>query len=335
MIILAIESSCDETAVALLQDCNQPLGSSIASQIELHNRHGGVVPELASRTHLESIFPLVEKTLQQAAVDRQDIDYIAATSGPGLAPALLVGNSFAKGLAIALDRPYLAVNHIEGHLLSPFFRRPDIPEHINLIVSGGHTLLVHCRELGKYEVLGKTRDDAAGEAFDKAAKLLGLPYPGGKEIDTRAQNGDPTRYDFPRSMLHSGDFDFSFSGLKTSLRYLIEKQKPTADDIPDLCASFQVAIIDILCGKALAACEKTGITTLAVSGGVSANNALQKKLQSAIDAHTPKIRLHFAPPDMRMDNAMMIAYTASLYAKKGNISPIESDIETSLDWLKS
>ncbi|MFV0414950.1 MAG: tRNA (adenosine(37)-N6)-threonylcarbamoyltransferase complex transferase subunit TsaD [Chthoniobacterales bacterium] len=333
MLTLALESSCDETAVALLQNSDTPLGSSISSQIKLHNRHGGVVPELASRTHLESIFPLVKKTLQEAKVSCKDIDYVAATSGPGLAPALLVGSSFAKGIAIALQRPYLAVNHIEGHLLSPFFGRSRIPEHINLIVSGGHTLLVHCRGLGQYEILGKTRDDAAGEAFDKAAKLLGLPYPGGQEIEKLARSGNPAHHNFPRSMLHSGDLDFSFSGLKTSIRYLLEKQKPTHSDLPDLCASFQEAITDILCEKALTACEKTGLKTLAVSGGVSANQSFQQKLLAAANQTSPPLSLHFAPEDMRMDNAMMIAYTASLHAKNKNFSPIETDIEASLNWL--
>src|SRR5438067_4981039 len=217
--VFAIETSCDETAVALLRDSNL-LASEVASQIEQHQQFGGVVPELASRSHLVHLPRLFEQSLANAQVTIQDVDAFAATSGPGLASSLLVGTSAAKGLAIAADKPFLAINHLEGHLLSPFLGCEKIEPCISLIVSGGHTLLVKVQAVGDYEILGRTLDDAAGEAFDKVAKLLGLNYPGGPEIEKRAVSGDPSRFDLPRSMLGSG-LNFSFSGLKTAVRYLL------------------------------------------------------------------------------------------------------------------
>src|SRR5437764_910338 len=220
MIILAIETSCDETAVAILCD-REMLASEVASQIAEHEKFGGVVPEVASRNHLAQLPHLLERATASAHIAINEIDAFAATSGPGLASSLLVGNSAAKGLAIGAGKPFLGINHLEGHLLSPFFGREGIAPNISLIVSGGHTLLVKVRGIGDYETLGRTVDDAAGEAFDKVAKLLGLGYPGGPAIEARAKNGDPEKFDLPRSMLNSGDLNFSFSGLKTALRYLL------------------------------------------------------------------------------------------------------------------
>ena len=219
--VLAIETSCDETAVAILRG-GELLASEVASQVLLHRTFGGVVPEVASRQHLTQLRPLIEHTLRSANLEIGDLSAFAATAGPGLASSLMIGASAAKGLALATGKPFLAINHLEGHLLSPFFGA-EIESCIALVVSGGHTLLVEVGGYGDYRVLGQTRDDAAGEAFDKVGKLLKLPYPGGPEIDRLARTGDRSRFDFPRSMLHSGDFDFSFSGVKTSVRYLLPK----------------------------------------------------------------------------------------------------------------
>ncbi|MBA2744174.1 MAG: tRNA (adenosine(37)-N6)-threonylcarbamoyltransferase complex transferase subunit TsaD, partial [Chthoniobacterales bacterium] len=220
-LILALETSCDETAVAVMRG-RELLASEIASQTALHQAYGGVVPEVASRNHLVHAPLLLHAAVQTAAVSLSDIDAFAATSGPGLSTSLMIGASFAKGLAIGFDKPYLAINHLEGHLLSPFFGS-ELQPNVSLVVSGGHTLLVHAKDVGDYRVLGRTLDDAAGEAFDKVAKLLGLGYPGGPEIERRAAAGDAARFDFPRSMLDSGDHNFSFSGLKTAVRYTIDR----------------------------------------------------------------------------------------------------------------
>src|SRR5205807_3121636 len=276
--ILAIETSCDETAVAILRSGKRHRGrellaSEVASQIAEHGKFGGVVPEVASRNHVAQLPRLLERAMASAKITINEIDAFAATSGPGLASSLLVGNSAAKGLAIGAGKPFLAINHLEGHLLSPFFGPEKIESNIALIVSGGHSLLVNVRAVGDYEILGRTLDDAAGEAFDKVAKLLGLGYPGGPEIEMQAQTGNAKRFDLPRSMLNSGDLNFSFSGLKTAVRYLLEKlsvipnpecfrgqgprkrredirevPRSARDDsvVNDLCASFQQAVIDVL-----------------------------------------------------------------------------------------
>ncbi|MCB1087596.1 MAG: tRNA (adenosine(37)-N6)-threonylcarbamoyltransferase complex transferase subunit TsaD, partial [Verrucomicrobiae bacterium] len=262
-LVLAIETSCDETAVAVARGGRgEILASRISSQIALHQPYGGVVPELASRNHNLHLRSLIDEVLTEASLSPAELDAVAATSGPGLASSLLIGNTTAKALALALGKPFYAVNHLEGHLLSPFIGDPaGIRPNLALVVSGGHTLLVHIRSAGDYTVLGTTRDDAAGEAFDKVGKMLGLPYPGGPEIDRRARaGGSRTAYDFPRSMIDSGDFQFSFSGLKTSVFYLLQKLgTPLTDEIVnDLCASFQEAVIDVLVAKTLAAAETTG-----------------------------------------------------------------------------
>ena len=335
--LLAIESSCDETAVAILRGvagtAPEILAATLASQIDLHRVHGGVVPELASRNHSLHLRPLVEQALQQANLTPAQIDAWAATAGPGLASSLLVGNTAAKALALATRKPFLAINHLEGHLVSPFLTTGTIPPHTALIISGGHTLLLDVAGPGRYRLLGRTRDDAAGEAFDKVAKMLGLPYPGGPEIERAARTGDPARFAFPRSMLHSPDLDFSFSGLKTAVLYTLshldpEHGLPRPADIPDLCASFQQAVADVLIAKSLRAANATGHAHLALSGGVSLNQHLRQAFADACRTH--RLTLHLAPPALTTDNAVMIAFAALLRHLQGNRSPLDADIDPNL-----
>jgi N6-L-threonylcarbamoyladenine synthase len=333
--ILAIETSCDETAVAILRG-REMLASEVASQIAEHEKFGGVVPEVASRNHLAQLPHLLERATTSAKIAMNEIDAFAATSGPGLASSLLVGNSTAKGLAIGAGKAFLATNHLEGHLLSPFFGRVGIVPNISLIVSGGHTLLVTMRGISDYKILGRTVDDAAGEAFDKVAKLLGLGYPGGPAIEARAKNGDPKKFDLPRSMLNSGDLNFSFSGLKTAMRYLLpkvvsprESAGPVRDDVlADLCASFQQAVIDVLRGKSLRALRQTNTRTLTLSGGVSCNCALRKDLRVMCEKN--EIEFLVAEPWLCTDNAAMIAFAAMLRLENGITSGLEEEIDPNL-----
>jgi N6-L-threonylcarbamoyladenine synthase len=386
MTILAIETSCDETAVAILRNENprsssKLLASEVASQIAEHEKFGGVVPEVASRNHLTQLPRLLERAMASANIAIDDIDAFAGTSGPGLASSLLVGNSAAKGLAIGAVKPFLAINHLEGHLLSPFFGRetlaaveeksrhaermsaiigeaPVFQRHVALVVSGGHTLLVNVRGVGDYEILGRTLDDAAGEAFDKAAKLLGLGYPGGPEIEMRAQEGDAKKFDLPRSMLNSGDLNFSFSGLKTAVRYLLPKviipnenaspartegshheslkvthRGPSTDPrddrvVNDLCASFQQAVIDVLREKSLRALQQTKSRLLTMSGGVSCNRALRKNLRAVCEKSGTEFLV--AEPWLCTDNAAMIAFAAMLRLQAGIESSLAVEIDPNL-----
>ncbi len=323
--VLAIETSCDETAVAILRGNGKLLASEVASQVTLHQAYGGVVPEVASRHHLTQLRPLIDFALSRAEVELKEIDAFAATSGPGLATSLMIGASAAKGLALSLRKPFLAINHIEGHLLSPFFGCEIVP-CIALVVSGGHTLLVEIESFANYRLLGQTRDDAAGEAFDKVGKLLQLPYPGGPEIDRRARDGDPMRFDFPRSMLHSGDFNFSFSGLKTSVRYLLPKLD--RDCTNDVCASFQEAVVDVLVSKTMAAAKSHGKRLVTVSGGVSCNSRLREKFKAACAENG--IELLIAEPKLCTDNAAMIAFVAAQKFARGESSPLSADIDPNL-----
>ena len=325
MIILALETSCDETAVAILQD-GKLLASEIASQIALHALTGGVVPEVASRNHLRMLRPVLEAALAQAALTLEKIDAFAATRGPGLATSLMIGLSAAKGLAVGFARPFLAVNHMEGHLLSPFFGKGGVRPAMGLVVSGGHTMLVDIEAVGKYRLLGQTQDDAAGEAFDKVGKLLGLPYPGGPNVNRLATGGNPARFDFPRSMMDSGDFAFSFSGLKTSVRYFLQKQ--TELPMADVCASFQEAIVDVLVAKTLRAARETGRRVIAVSGGVSCNSRLRERL--AQECAKRGLELLLAEPGLCTDNAAMIAYVAALHLAEGQTSPLTTEIDPNL-----
>ncbi|MDF1826264.1 MAG: tRNA (adenosine(37)-N6)-threonylcarbamoyltransferase complex transferase subunit TsaD [Verrucomicrobiales bacterium] len=330
--ILAIETSCDETAVAVADARGGIFVSRVASQIELHAPHGGVVPELASRNHSADLKPLIQATMEQGGMEWKDISAVAATSGPGLASSLLIGDTTAKAMAAALDCPFYSINHMEGHLLSPFIQKGIlIPEHIALVVSGGHTLLVKVGGVGDYEVMGSTKDDAAGEAFDKVGKLLGLAYPGGPEIAKHAAEGDSARFDFPRSMLDSGDNDFSFSGLKTSARYLIEKlnQPLSETDLNDICASFQEAVVDVLVGKLQAAAKQYDTGIIAVSGGVSCNRRLRERC--AAMATAGNLELEMAEPAYSTDNAAMIAFAAAARRAAGMPgSPLNTDINPNL-----
>lgn len=358
--VLALETSCDETAVAIVRD-KQLLTSSVTSQVAEHEKYGGVVPEVASRNHLVYAPQLLSRAARNANIDMSRVDAFAATSGPGLASSLMIGASIAKGLAIGFDKPYLAINHLEGHLLSPFFGQPEIQPNVSLVVSGGHTMSVFVRGLGEYEIIGRTVDDAAGEAFDKVAKLLGLGYPGGPEIEAHARTGDPTRFDLPRSMLDSENF--SFSGLKTAVRYLLKKlgvipsrgegegprsrslddraskrdQTPNErsfasaqDDklLSDLCASFQQAVVDVLVRKAIAAAQKYDVDVVTVSGGVSCNGEFRKQLRAACEAADFEFKV--AEPWLCTDNAAMIAFAAALRLQNGFESSVTEEIDPNL-----
>jgi N6-L-threonylcarbamoyladenine synthase len=327
-IILAIETSCDETAVAILRG-NELLASEVASQRE-HELYGGVVPEVASRNHLLHAPRLLEEAAGEAGITLEEVDAFAATSGPGLASSLMIGASIAKGLALGFAKPYLAINHLEGHLLSPFFAGMfEIEPNVSLIVSGGHTLLVEVRALGDYRILGRTVDDAAGEAFDKVAKMLGLGYPGGPEIERQALSGDAARFDFPRSMLDSGDHNFSFSGLKTAVRYRLADLPEVSDDTrADLCASFQRAAIEVLVEKTLRAARSRGAKLITVSGGVSCNQELRARMGEA--CNRAGVKLLTAVPTLCTDNAAMIAFAASLRFRAGYTSEVTQEIDPNL-----
>jgi len=363
-LLLALETSCDETAVAILRDGNRHssselLTSEVASQIAEHEKFGGVVPEVASRNHLVCAPRLLERAMHEANVDIAEIGAFAATSGPGLASSLMIGASIAKGLAIGFGKPYLAINHLEGHLLSPFFGETRIKPNLSLVVSGGHTMTVLVRSLGDYQVIGRTVDDAAGEAFDKTAKLLGLGYPGGPEIEKHATAGNAKRFDLPRSMPESENF--SFSGLKTAVRYLLPKlsvipsgardlstearvtksslsnQLPSErsfacaqDDklIADLCASVQAAIVDVLVLKTINAAKKHNVDLVTMSGGVSCNKELRKEIAAACKLHG--IELKTAEPWLCTDNAAMIAFAAMLKLQNGFSSSVTEEIDPNL-----
>lgn len=299
MRVLGIESSCDETAASVVDETG--VRSDIVHTQAVHAAYGGVVPELASRAHLEKIGTVVRAALGEAGLERPDA--IAATAGPGLIGAVLVGLSYAKALAAAWDVPFVGVNHLEGHMLCPLLEGPAPTwPFLALVVSGGHTTLYAARALGEYEVLGETRDDAAGEAYDKVARMLGLGYPGGPVVDRLAARGDPTAVDFPRPL--PGELDFSFSGLKTSVRTHVRGPAPASD--ADLCASFQAAVVDCLLDRVTAAAERTGIRRVALAGGVAANSELRRRAQ-ALDLEV------FLPPRSRCtDNAAMIANAGRL-----------------------
>lgn len=315
MPILAIESSCDETSVAVI-DNSKVLSNIILSQF-FHKKYGGVVPELASRAHLQNISQLTQQALIEAAVHISQIQAIGVTVEPGLIGALIVGSNFAKGLALKYSLPIIPVNHIEGHIFSGFLLENSIdniqPEFpiITLVVSGGHTAIFYVESFNSYKIIGLTRDDAAGEAFDKIAKLCNLEYPGGPLIDRYAKLGDKTKYSFPRSMLHSPDYDFSFSGLKTSVRYFLQKEFPDGIPpaaVPDIAASVQAAIVDVLVAKTVKAAIAYEVKTIIIAGGVSANSSLRVEMANAAKKHN----IRSISPELSycMDNAAMIGYIA-------------------------
>ena len=308
IITLGIESSCDETSAAILINGRKVLSNIISSQIDIHKKFGGVVPEVASRKHVEVISNVVKESLDVAGISMKEIDVIAATYGPGLVGALLVGLSFAKGLAMSLNKPFVGVNHIEGHINANYITHIDVnPPFTCLVVSGGHTHLIYVKGYGEYEILGRTRDDAAGEAFDKVARTIGLDYPGGPQIDNLAKLGNKNAINFPRSYLEEGSFDFSFSGLKSSVLNYINKARMLGNEIcrEDIAASFQAAVVDVLCKKAIKAAHYNKTNLLCLAGGVASNSALRAELASKCN----KIGLRLAYPEniLCTDNAAMIA----------------------------
>jgi len=309
MLVLGIETSCDETGVALYQHGRGLLAHAVHSQVDLHEASGGVVPELASRDHIRRLLPLTRRVLAEAGHQPGDLDAIAYTAGPGLAGALLVGASFAESLAFALEIPALPIHHLEGHLLSPLLSAdpPQFP-FVALLVSGGHTQLMRVTRVGGYELLGETLDDAAGEAFDKTAKLMGLPYPGGPALARLAENGRAGRYKLPRPMLNSDDLDFSFSGLKTAV--LTQLRSATPVDHADLAAEFQEAIVTVLAAKSLRALNQCGLKQLVVAGGVGANRRLREKLDEAVQA--VGLRVFYPEMELCTDNGAMIALAGAL-----------------------
>ena len=322
MLVLGIESSCDETGVALVRVAGagekpELLSHALHSQIALHQPYGGVVPELASRDHIRHLVPLVRHAMSQAQLKLSDVDVFACTQGPGLAGALLVGVCAAHALAFSLNKPMINIHHLEGHLLSPFLSS-DAPEFpfVALLVSGGHTQLMKVQGVGQYELLGETIDDAAGEAFDKSAKLIGLPYPGGSHLSRLAQQGDPKAYEFPRPLLHSGDLDFSFAGLKTSVWQQVKKlgESPTEQQRCDIAASTQQAIVDVLAKKSMKALQQTHMKRLVVAGGVGANRLLRETLNQ--QCAKKGIRVHYPELEWCSDNGAMIAMAAAMRLQK-------------------
>ena len=318
MLVLGIESSCDETGIALYDSAAGLLSHALYSQVAMHAEYGGVVPELASRDHIRRVVPLLREALSKAGRSLSDVDAVAYTRGPGLAGALLVGCAFAEALAVALDKPTIPVHHLEGHLLSPLLSSdpPTFP-FVALLVSGGHTQLMRVDGVGQYELLGETLDDAAGEAFDKSGKLLGLPYPGGALLSKLAELGSPEVYKLPRPMLHSSDLDFSFSGLKTAVLTLVREQGlPLTDEFKANAArAFQEAIVEVLLKKSLKALKQTGLKRLVVAGGVGANKQLRSTLN--LEAKRKGFRVYYPELDFCTDNGAMIALAGCLRLQSG------------------
>jgi N6-L-threonylcarbamoyladenine synthase len=324
--VLGIETSCDETAAAVVDDGRIVRSSVVASQADLHARFGGVVPEIASRAHLELINDVIEQALLEAATDLKHVDAVAAVHGPGLAGALIVGVSAAKAIALATGLPYVGVHHHEAHVYSALLEEPDLePPLLTLVVSGGHTLIVAMDGHGQYRVLGQTVDDAAGEAFDKVARLLGLGYPGGPAIDRIAADGDPGAVAFPRPMLDDG-LDFSFSGLKTAVVHYVRKHPETP--VADVAASFQAAVVDVLVEKVLAAARETGVDTIVVGGGVAANSALRDRLRAI--AEKGEIRVVLPSLDLCTDNAAMVAAVAAFRLEADGPTPLTTGVTPNL-----
>ncbi len=326
MIILGIETSCDETAAAVVADGKTVLSSIVSSQHEVHHPYGGVVPELASRKHIEAIVPVVDEAIRASGVDAEQLDAVAVTRGPGLVGALLVGFCFAKAFAYMRDLPWVGINHLEGHINSVFLE-PDPPPFpfVALLVSGGHTSIYHVTSYTAMELLGQTRDDAAGEAFDKVAKMLELGYPGGAVIDRMAKEGDPDKIVFPRPFLDKSVFDFSFSGLKTAVKRHIQVHKDDgAIRIPDIAAGFQEAVVDVLSYKVIHAAKTKRCEHIALVGGVAANSRLRAKVR--LDAGTEGIKTHIPSVELCGDNAAMIAAMGYHYLAAGKVSGLGDDV---------
>ena len=332
--ILGIETSCDETSAAVVRDGCEILSNIVSSQVALHRPYGGVVPELASRNHLQLIDSVIPQALHEARTLMEEIDGVAATYGPGLGSSLLIGLNAAKGIAFAAGKPFVGVNHMEAHLYSPFLAieraasspLTDFFPMVSLIVSGGHTILVYATAIGEHKILGQSVDDAAGEAFDKVAKLLGLGYPGGPEIEKRAAHGNPAAVEFPRSMLHDPTYNFSFSGLKTAVLYYLRKNPQHRID--DISASFQEAVVDVLTGKTIRAATEFNVKTVSASGGVSINRRFRENLSTECDRRG--LQLLLASPELCTDNAAMIAALAYHKLERGQRSDYTLDVAPSI-----
>ena len=330
---LGIETSCDETSAAVLRGTRELLSCVIATQIPIHQKYGGVVPEIASRNHILSILPVVEQALDEAGTALSEIDQVAVTYGPGLVGALLVGVSAAKSLAFSLNVPLIGVNHLEGHIFANFLAHTELtPPFMALVVSGGHTALVDVADYETFRLMGRTRDDAAGEAFDKVARVMGLPYPGGPEIDRLAREGDPSAIDFPRALAQEGNYEFSFSGLKSAVLNYInsEKMKGHALHKADIAASFQSAVVEVLVYKAFEAIREAGRDTLVLAGGVAANRSLERRLRETAAAEG--IRYLYPPARLCTDNAAMIACRGAYAAKAGKYSDLYLNAVPGLDF---
>jgi N6-L-threonylcarbamoyladenine synthase len=326
MLVLGIESSCDETAAAVVADGRRVLSSVVASQVAVHHRFGGVVPELASRKHIEAVLPVVQQALDQAGLSRTDLQAVAVTQGPGLVGSLLVGYSFAKALAFGLGIPWVGVNHLEGHLLSVFLEDdpPSFP-YCALLASGGHTAIYHVSGFTHIERMGQTRDDAAGEAYDKVAKVLGLGYPGGKVIDDLAHQGDPARIPFKRPFLDPKGFDFSFSGIKSAVSRLAQQEPQTIQNqVAHVAAGFQEAVVDVLTHKLMHAAREKNCGQVVVVGGVAANRRLRERVRQAGAAQG--VAVHIPGLDLCGDNAAMIAAAGYHALKQGKCSGLEEDV---------
>ena len=333
MLILGVESSCDETGIALYDSAAGLLSHALHSQVAMHAEYGGVVPELASRDHIRRVVPLLREALARAGRALADVDAVAYTRGPGLAGALLVGCAFAEALAVALDKPTIPVHHLEGHLLSPLLSAdPPAFPFVALLVSGGHTQLMRVTAVGEYELLGETLDDAAGEAFDKSAKLLGLPYPGGALLSRLADDGRPGAYPLPRPMLHSGDLDFSFSGLKTAVLTLVREQAVplTPTFRADAARAFQEAIVEVLVKKSLKALRQSGLRQLVVAGGVGANRQLRATLDD--EAKRRRFRVYYPELEFCTDNGAMIALAGCLRLQAGTSAKAAGEFAVQPRW---
>ena len=331
IITLGIESSCDETSAAIVRNGREVLSNIISSQIDTHKKFGGVVPEVASRKHVEAISNVIEEAIEVAGIKYDDIDVIASTYGPGLVGALLVGLSTAKAMALSMEKPFVGVNHIEGHISANYIEHKDLkPPFVTLVVSGGHTHLVHVKDYGEYEILGRTRDDAAGEAYDKIARALGLGYPGGPQIDKLAKIGDPLSIDFPKPYLEEGSFDFSFSGLKSAVLNYLNKMNMQKCEISkeNVAASFQNSVIEVLSDKAINAVKHVKLDTLCLAGGVAANSALRNILEEK--CKNDNIRFLYPSNILCTDNAAMIASSGYYEYIKGHTSNLDLNAIPSL-----